>query len=82
MTWKELKNRIEKMPADEQEKAATVWAEEEPIRDAVLARCAEDLYCNNDWDFAVYKSDLEEEELNDPDTHLAARKGHYYLDIE
>ena len=27
MTWKELKNRIEKMPADEQEKNVTVWEE-------------------------------------------------------
>lgn len=30
MTWKELKNRIEKMPANEQEKNVTVWVEERP----------------------------------------------------
>ena len=82
MTWKELKNRIEKMPEDEQEKTVTVWAEEEPMRDAVLSRCTEDLYGNNEWDLTLYKSDLEEEELNDTGTYLIARKGHYYLDFE
>lgn len=82
MTWKELKQKIEKMSEEEQEKTVTVWADEEPIRDAVLSRCTEDLYGNNDWDFAVYKSDLEEEELNDTGTYLIARKGHYYLDFE
>jgi len=81
MTWKELKNRIEKMPEEEQEKNVTVWAEEKPIWDAVLSRCSEDLYWNNNWDCSYYKSDLEEEELNDPGTYLIARKGHYYLDF-
>ena len=82
MTWKELQNRIEKMPEEEQEKSVTVWEEEEPMRDATLERCTEDLYCNNDWDCGYYESDLEEEELNDTGTYLIARKGHYYLDFE
>ena len=82
MTWEELKNRIEKMPEEEQEKTVTVWAEEEPMRGAVLSRCTEDLYGNNDWDCGYYKSDLKEEDMNDTGTYLIARKGHYYLDFE
>lgn len=82
MTWKELKNRIDRMPEKEQEQKVTVWAEEEPIRDAVLSRCTEDMYGNDNWDFSVYESDCTEEDLNDPGTYLIAIKGHYYLDFE
>ncbi len=63
------------MPADEQEKTVTGWAEEEPIRDAVLSRCSEDLYGNNEWDFALCESDCKEDDLmNDQGPYLIAKK--------
>lgn len=81
MTWKELKDRIEKMTPEEQDKTVVGWGEDTPIRDAVLAKVTEDMYYNENWDHAESESDISTEELADPETSLIAEKGLYYLEF-
>lgn len=81
MTWKELKDRIERMTPEEQERSVVGWGEDTPIKDAVLAKLDENLYYNANWDCCVYGSDCEPEDLTDPGTYLIAKKGLYYLEF-
>ena len=81
MTWKELKDRIEKMTSEEQERSVVGCGEETPIKDAVLAKVTEDMYYNANWDYAESESDIPAEELADPETYLIAEKGLYYLEF-
>lgn len=82
MTWKELKNKIESMPAEVQDEEVRCIGEYMPIKLAVLDKCDENIYFNPKWEEVYYESNIEEEELNDPYTEMMARKGEYFMFID
>ena len=82
MTWKELKEEIEKMTPEQQGQEVITWGERNPMRPTSLAVCDENMYSNDDWDFCCLESDLAPEDRDDPGTDLYAKKGTCYLEIE
>lgn len=84
MTFEELKQQIEKMPIESQKQEVKCWGEESPLTAAKLAKCVEDMYFNSedDWEYCVPKSDIDEDDINNPNTELYAEKGTYYLWVE
>lgn len=79
MTWKELKEKIDRMSTEQQELPVLAWGEYEPISEADLEICDENMYRNDDWYYSVVESDLTDDEKEDPETILVAKKGTYYL---
>lgn len=79
MTWKELKEKIDKMTPEQQEQAVKCWGEERPLMPASLHACKEDMYWGKYYEFCVPESELDEDEKNDPYAFVYAKKGTMYL---
>lgn len=79
MTWRELRERIERMPDDQKDCKAIAWGECTPIREVTLEECFENMYYNKEWEYSVDESDLSLDELENPDTKLIVKEGTYYL---
>lgn len=79
MTWKELKQKIEKMSEDQQDLSAIGFGEEIPIRKISFEKFDENLYYNKNWDNSYLESDLTNDEKEEPGTILVAKKNTYYL---
>lgn len=82
MTWKELKDKIGKMPAGEQEREVHCWSEEKPLKPVILEVVDENWYYRHDWDSCYRESDLDHDQKNDPGTELYVKKGTYFLWID
>lgn len=79
MTWRELRDRIDRMPEDQKDLTAIACGEETPITDVVLARFDENMYWNDEWDYAEPESNITDEDKDGPGTRLVVEKGTYYL---
>lgn len=79
MTWRELKEKIGKMPEDQKDRPVIACGEETPITDVVLSCFDENMYWNDEWDYTEPESCISAEDKEDPGTRLVIEKGTYYL---
>jgi len=79
ITWKELKEKIEKLTEEQQNAKVLIWGESTPITEAFFDIASEKDCYADDWDFATCESDLEERDNESPGFELIVSKGTPYL---
>lgn len=82
MTWRELKDAIDRMPEEQQELDVINWDMCSEFSKVILVVCDEDMYYNEKWTHSVVESFLYDNEKEDNETKLIAKKGTYYLSVQ
>ncbi len=79
MTWRELRDAIDKMDASQLDKEAKCWREDQPLVNVTLEQSSEAQYYNQDWDYCHLESEIDEDDLNDESTIKVIDEDDYYL---
>lgn len=78
MTWRELKELIDKMSPEEQENVVMIWSDNDCPRTAEYFKKVEkNIYCDW-WDSYCYDEDYIKSHPEE-DVELVLEKGEYYL---
>lgn len=80
MTFRELKQKIESMPAEWLDRDVRVVGERTPAKYACLGKADQDIFFSLYDDEVFFSNELSEEELaNEKAFGLIARKGEYFI---
>ena len=80
MTWKELKEKIEKLSEKQLNEPVSVWGPECPFSNDVELRVSEeDFYSSPDWDYAIKESEMDEDDKYNEEKYVICEKGTPYL---
>jgi len=74
MTWKELKDKLDKLSDKQLSEEVVVWNYRISPMEGTLDTLEEDQLFNNDWDNSMPKSMLDKESLEDKGTYIIAKK--------
>ena len=77
MNWKELKERIEKMPEADQLTEVLIWSEEFPPRECYFNRANSDVLSHDDWTETEFRDNLSEDECEGAEVLI--EQGTYFL---
>jgi len=80
MTWKELKEEIERFTEEQQAEQVCTWGADVPFGDDIkLCVAKENFYCHPDWEYSCTESSLDEEDKNNDECYVICEKGKHYL---
>lgn len=82
MTWKELQEKISRIPENQLDNGVKAWGESLGLTDVCLDCADEDMFYNPDWgdEGCGRKSDIDPEELEE--CTKVCDKGYFYLWVE
>lgn len=82
MTYRQLKEKIESMPEAWLDADVQVVGERTPATSAYLDKVEQDMFCFDDDGEVFFRNDLDDEELNDENCHIIAKKGDYFIFLD